>query len=297
MKAFHRFLRFHNPHLTGRGKHPAVEIAAEIDRCLHGEMIIIHDLRGNILPEAVDDTVHEDVFTQQRDPTRPAGEHGKLLRKIRRHIEILRLLYGGFLRDLQAIDAVYPELCDLLPVVVEAHEIVNIVVPEQGIRGNGVNLSVMAVDALLGGRIIEIAEGDLLSLCNGGLDAVYTDVDALVDGFYAAVDVQMPFQQRGVSGSDKGRQPFDQLSALLRSNEAGGLHRINQQLDLRCFKVTGRHMVEVLNSAVFDNIHAELRKLFDVVAERARVGGDVVLLQKRRNIRKGDWMGFVRGLP
>lgn len=109
--------------------------------------------------------------------------------------------------------------------------------------------------------------------------------------------LQMPFHQRGVSGSDKGRQPFDQLSALFRSNEAGGLHRINQQLDLRCFKVTGRHMVEVLNPAVFDNIHTELHKLFDVVAERARVGGDVVLLQKRRNIRKGDWMGFVRGLP
>ena len=56
MKAFHRFLRFHNPHLPGRGKHPAVEIAAEVDRRLHAEMIIIHDLRGNILTEAVDDT-------------------------------------------------------------------------------------------------------------------------------------------------------------------------------------------------------------------------------------------------
>lgn len=56
VKAFHRFLRFHNPHLPGRGKHPAVEIAAEVDRRLHAEMIIIHDLRGNILTEAVDDT-------------------------------------------------------------------------------------------------------------------------------------------------------------------------------------------------------------------------------------------------
>ena len=38
-------------------------------------------------------------------------------------------------------------------------------------------------------------------------------------------------------------------------------------------------MVEVLNPAVFDNIHAELHKLFDVVAERARVGGDVIFFQ------------------
>ena len=39
------------------------------------------------------------------------------------------------------------------------------------------------------------------------------------------------------------------------------------------------HMVEVLNPAVFDNIHAELHKLFDVVAERVRVGGDVIFFQ------------------
>ena len=54
---------------------------------------------------------------------------------------------------------------------------------------------------------------------------VYADVDALVDGFYAAVDVQMPFQQRGVSGSNKGRQPFDQLLAFPhgRGSEPCGL--------------------------------------------------------------------------
>lgn len=131
--------------------------------------------------------------------------------------------------------------------------------------------------ALFGGGIIEVAEGDFPSLCNSGLDAVYADVDALVDSFYAAVDVQMPFKQCGVARSGKGSQAFDQLSALLRSNEAGGLHRINQQLDLRRFKVTGRHMVEVLNPAVFDNIHAKLHKLFDVFAECSRVGGDAVL--------------------
>ena len=122
---------------------------AEIYRHLHAEIALVHDLCGNILPEAVDDAVHEEIFTEQSDLAFFAVEHGELLRKIRRDIKILRLLYSGFLRDLQAVDAVYPELCDLLPVVVEAHEIVYIVVPEQGIRGNGVELPVMPVDALL----------------------------------------------------------------------------------------------------------------------------------------------------
>ena len=38
-------------------------------------------------------------------------------------------------------------------------------------------------------------------------------------------------------------------------------------------------------------------QLFDVFAERSRIGGDLMLLQKRRNVRKRHRMGFVGGLP
>lgn len=38
-------------------------------------------------------------------------------------------------------------------------------------------------------------------------------------------------------------------------------------------------------------------KLFNVVTERARVGGDAVFLQMGGDIRKGDRVCFVRGLP
>ena len=190
-----------------------------------------------------------------------------------------------------------PKLCDLLTAVVDAHKIVAVIVPEQGIWGDGIDFPAVSMHALLGGGIIEVAEGDFPSLCNSGLDAVYADVDALVDSFYAAVDVQMPFQQRGVSGSNKGRQPFDQILAFPRRDEPRRLHRVDEQLDLRGFKVPGCHMVEVLHSAFFDYIHAELHKLFNVVAEGASVGGDLTLLQKRRNVCKGHRMGFIRGLP
>lgn len=80
--------------------------------------------------------------------------------------------------------------------------------------GDGIDFLAVSMHALFGGGIVEVAESDLLPLRNGSLDSVYTDVDALVYGFCAAVDVQMPFRQRGVSGSDKGRQPFDQLLAF-----------------------------------------------------------------------------------
>lgn len=297
LKAVHRLLRRCDLHLSAGGEYPAVEIAAEIDGCLHAEMVLVHDLRGNILPEAVDDAVHEGVFAQQRDTAGLAVEHGKLLREEFRYVKALWLFYSGFIRNLHLNDAVNAELCDLLPVIVETDEIVCIVIPKQGIRGNEVYPSVVPVDALLGGRVIEVAEGDFPSLCNSGLDAVYADVDALVDSFYAAVDVQMPFQQRGVSGSDKGRQPFDQLLAFSRRDEPRRLHRIDEELNLRGFKVPGCHMVEVLHSAFFDYIHAELHKLFNVAAERSRVGGDAVFLQLGGDIRKGDRVRFVRGLP
>lgn len=79
MKAVYGFLRCSDPHIPGSGEYPAVEIAAEIDGRLHAETALVHDLRENILPEAVDDAVHEDVLAQQRNPARLAVEHGELL--------------------------------------------------------------------------------------------------------------------------------------------------------------------------------------------------------------------------
>lgn len=204
LKAFHRFLRRCDSHLPGRGKHPAVEIAAEINGCLHAETAFVHDLRGNILPETVDNAVHEEVFTEQPDLAFLAVEHGKLLREELQYVKALWLFYSGFIRNLHLNDAVNAELCDLLPVIVETDEIVCIVIPKQGIRGNEVYPSVMPVDALLGGRVIEVAEGYFLPLRDGGLDSVYIQINALVGGLGTAVDVEMPVQKGCVAGSNEG---------------------------------------------------------------------------------------------
>ena len=296
LKAVYRFLRRCDLHLPAGGEYPAVEIAAEINGRLHSEVVLVHNLRGSILPEAVDDAVHEGVFAQQRDTAGLAVEHGKLLREEFRYVKALWLFYSGF-RNLHLNDAVNAELCDLLPVFVEAHKIVAVVVPEQGIWGDGIDFPAVSMHALLGGRVIEVAEGDLFPFRNGGLDTVYADVDAFVDSLYPAVNVQMPFQQSCVARSNKGGQPFDQLLAFSRRDEPRRLYRIDEELDLRRFKVPGCHMVEVLHSAFFDYIHAELHKLFNVAAERSRVGGDAVFLQMGRYISKRNRMGFIRGLP
>lgn len=76
-----------------------------------------------------------------------------------------------------------------MPAVVEAYKVVGVVVPENSKRGNGIDLSVMPVNALIGRRVIEVAEGDLFPLRDSRLDSVYADVDlsftALTDIFPA----------------------------------------------------------------------------------------------------------------
>lgn len=208
-ESFYRLLRLRDPHLPGRGKHPSVEIAAEIDRYLRAEIVCIDDLHKNIFPEAVNDAVHQDVFAQQRYRTFLAVEHGKLLREELRYVKVLWLSYSSFVCDLHLNDAINAELCDPLPVIVKADKIVCIVVPEHGERGDRVNLSAVPKNLLFSVSVIEIAEGDFLPLRDGGLDAVYIQIDALVGGFGTAVDVETPFQKGCVAGSNKGRKPFN----------------------------------------------------------------------------------------
>ena len=90
---------------------------------------------------------------------------------------------------------VYPKLCDLLTAVVEAHKIVAVIVPEQGIWGDGIDFPAVSMHALFGGRVIEVAEGDFLPLRDGGLDTVYIQINALICGFGTAVDVEMPLSK------------------------------------------------------------------------------------------------------
>ena len=62
LKAVHRLLRRCDLHLPAGGEYPAVEIAAEINGRLHSEVVLVHNLRGSILPEAVDDADGDQIL-------------------------------------------------------------------------------------------------------------------------------------------------------------------------------------------------------------------------------------------
>lgn len=103
----------------------------------------------------------------------------------------------------------------------ETDEIVCIVVPEHGEWGDRVDLSAVPENPSLGGRIVEIAEGDFLPLRDGSLDSIYIQINALVGGFGTAVYVEMPFQKTCIAGSNEGGKPFNQCFALSGRDEPG----------------------------------------------------------------------------
>ena len=115
----------------------------------------------------------------------------------------------------------------------------------------------MPKNTLFGRRVVEIAEGDFLPLRDGSLNSVYIQINALVGGLGTAVDVELPFQKGSIAGSNEGRQPVYQCPALAVRDKPSGLNGVNQQLNLRRFKMPRRHMIEILNPAVFDNVHTE----------------------------------------
>lgn len=79
----------------------------------------------------------------------------------------------------------------------------------------------VSMHALFGEGIIEVAEGNLFPFRGCALDAVYIQINALVGGIGATVDIEMPFQKGCISGSHEGRTPINQRLALSGRDEPG----------------------------------------------------------------------------
>ena len=58
-------------------------------------------------------------------------------------------------------------------------------------------------------------------------------VDALVHGFHPPVHIDLALELAGMVDAGLGLQLVDQLAALPLGDEAGGLDRVHQQLQLR----------------------------------------------------------------
>ena len=55
--------------------------SAEINGCLHAEIVLVYNLCRNVLSETVNDTVHQSILAEQLYPARFTVQHGELLGK------------------------------------------------------------------------------------------------------------------------------------------------------------------------------------------------------------------------
>ena len=119
--------------VAARREHPAVEIIAQSDRYCGLEMVIVHDLRGDLSTKTVYDIAHKVIPTQQFHLAGPAAQHGELPGKIGGYIEIRWALYCRFLHKFHGGDMIHTESGHMPAPVVVTDQIVGIVVPEESV--------------------------------------------------------------------------------------------------------------------------------------------------------------------
>ena len=89
----------------------------------------------------------------------------------------------------------------------------------------------------------------------------------------------------------------DHLLAAFFGNELGGLHSIDQQLQLSDFKLTANEVITVLSRLYFLDIHSELLQKLNVRLDGLPVRRDTVFLFKNlRQLHRGQIVVFIGAL-
>ena len=236
--------RGHIPHLlqhlrrpldadgAAKGEHPREERRG--GRHIHAdpEMVGVHHLRGHILPEVVYDAPHGAVFTQQRHPLGRVVVHAKDLPDITGWVKE-RVCYVRGVGFLDGRHAVHPELGQFPVLSRPAHGVVEVPVPDEGVRAEAIAVPLMFQDLFLFRRVLEILEGDGPLFVDRRLDGVDGVVHGLVVRLGRAVHVDGAVQERGVVPACEVAQLLDEGGAFLLRDEVGRLHSVHQQFQFR----------------------------------------------------------------
>ena len=182
--------------------------------------------------EAVDGDVQELFVHPQGDAGALAVIHVEGGAGVLAQIEALRQGAAGFFQHGEVADAVHPVVAVVADGGIVGHQIV-VPVHAQRHRVGDVGGAALAVGLFTADRPVEVAEGDLLILVDGGVDAVHGVVECFVDGAQAVHHVHLPPQLPRAVMAGELLQFGDQLHALFLGQEGGGLHHVDEQLQLR----------------------------------------------------------------
>ena len=288
--------RGHIPHLlqhlrrpldadgAAKGEHPREERRG--GRHIHAdpEMVGVHHLRGHILPEVVYDAPHGAVFTQQRHPLGRVVVHAKDLPDITGWVKE-RVCYVRGVGFLDGRHAVHPELGQFPVLSRPAHGVVEVPVPDEGVRAEAIAVPLMFQDLFLFRRVLEILEGDGPLFVDRRLDGVDGVVHGLVVRLGRAVHVDGAVQERGVVPACEVAQLLDEGGAFLLRDEVGGLNGVHQQFQFRQLQQRGADKVTVLRAFDADDVQAEVHEQLDITVNILPVGLGAMCLPKAENIR------------
>ena len=89
----------------------------------------------------------------------------------------------------------------------------------------------------------------------------------------------------------------DHLLAAFFGDELGGLHSIDQQLQLSDFKLTANEVITVLSGLYFLDVHSELLQKLNVRLDGLPVRRDTVFLfENLRQLHRGQIVAFIGAL-
>ena len=128
------------------------------------------------------------------------------------------------------------------------------------------------------------------------MELVYIIIYALVHGLDPAADVHLPLELAGLVAARQPLQLADQGVALLPGDEAGGLHHVHQQLQLRQLKLPPAH--EPARGPALPALHvqAEQPQGLQIVVDALPLRPDAPQVQFPDQLGDGDGVLLVGAL-
>ena len=127
------------------------------------------------------------------------------------------------------------------------------------------------------------------------MDAIHAVVDILIYRLDTAGEDDLTVELLGVMDADQRLKLLDQSARLALCDEAGSLHGIHQQLQLRELEIPGDKLIDNGFTNMFrDDLHAIAIQLFKILIYGLAIRRHIIGLQSFNDLSNGKTVIFIR---
>ena len=268
---------------------------ADLDRC--GEGIVVDRLDRDVFAETVDQRADHVAAPLEGHARELAAVHAEEAACVFRCVELLELLLAlaGLVGDGQTQDLVHAVVLDLPVVCVIGNKVVVFIVPQQAPGADAIPLPAVAQLLLPADVPLEVLETDLTVGIDCLVQHVHVVEDALIHGLDASGDQHLPLEALRLMNAGERFEFLDELAGLFLRDEAGALHGVHQQFQLRQLKTARGEMIEHIPPRLFtEDFEAEFLQFAEVLVQRLALGVHAIGLEPIDDLLQGQGMGIVR---